>query len=248
MRRLFGTATVAAGRPFVIVFPGRTGSSWLVSALDEHPEIDAAGELLVRRDAAEQVGLIRDALAPRRGRAARGFKTKMKDVADPDALRNAIADAGALVIHMRRDDRLRLAISRINARRLHAATGRWNRQLDRERGRETDAAPVDPIGFDELHEALVASAAEVDRVATFVGSLAGDVVEVRYADILRSPEVVLESVQAAIGVPPRPLRSRVVKNSDEDLRTSIPDFDDLRARFAATPFAVAFDVDPRRES
>ena len=40
--------------PFVILFPGRTGSSWLVSSLASHPAIHAEGERLVRMPAARQ--------------------------------------------------------------------------------------------------------------------------------------------------------------------------------------------------
>ncbi len=243
MRWPFTSATGGVGRPFVIVFPGRTGSSWLVSALDDHPAIEARGEILVRRDAREQADLIPGALAARGRIRARGFKTKMKDVADPDLLRTAIHAADAVVVHMRRPDRLRLALSRINARRLHAETGRWNRTES-----ASHAARGGPIAFDEWHAALVACGEEVDRVDAFAASMAGEVVEVRYAEILRDPAGVLEAVQRAVGVAPRPLRSQVVKNTDEDLRTVIPDFDDLRARFADTPFATVFDVDPVRET
>ncbi len=231
----------AEGRPFVIVFPGRTGSSWLISALSSHPTIEAQGEILVRQEPAAQRMLIRDALSPRRGVTARGFKTKMKDVADPDDLRAAIVEANALIIHMRRADLLRLALSRINARRLHEATGRWNRTTD------MPDSVVAPVSVEDLRAALEACAEEVSKVETFVESVSGDVIDIRYADILHVPEEVLASVQRAIGVDPRTVRSGVVKNTDEDLGEWLPDFDDWRRRFADTPFAAAFEIDPRRE-
>ncbi len=239
----FGRATDGTGRPFVIVFPGRTGSSWLVSALAEHPAVEAQGEILVRRSRAEQSTLIRAALAPRGRRRARGFKTKMKDVADPAALRLAIEEREALVIHMRRDDRLRLALSRINARRLHDATGRWNRTAGTER--DPDATPVT---VEELHRAFESNAEEVARVDAFVASLTSDVLEIRYADILRDAAAVLDRTQRAVRIEPRPLRSKVIKNTDEDVRPIIPDLTSMAARFADTPFAAAFDIDPARES
>ena len=231
----------AVGRPFVIVFPGRTGSSWLVSALAAHPAVEAQGEILVRQAPEAQRRLVREALAPGRRVVARGFKTKMKDVADPDDLRAAIVEAHALIIHMRRADLLRLALSRINARRLHEATGRWNRTTDMP---DSVAAP---IMAEELEAALEACVEEVSRVEAFVGSVTGDVLDVRYVDILRAPEDVLASVQKAIGVEPRTVRSGVAKNTDEDLGGWLPDFDEWRRRFADTPFTAAFDIDPRRE-
>jgi LPS sulfotransferase NodH len=234
-------STPAVGRPFVIVFPGRTGSSWLVSALAAHPSVEVQGEILVRQAAEAQRRLVRAALVPGRRVTARGFKTKMKDVADPDDLRDAIVETNALVIQMRRADLLRLALSRINARRLHDATGRWNRTA------EMPESGVVPVTTEELQAALEACVDEVSRVETFVESVSGDVMDIRYADILRTPDEVLASVQTAIGVEPRTVRSGVVKNTDEDLRPWLPDFDGWRRWFADTPFAAAFEIDPTRE-
>ncbi|MFM1833054.1 MAG: hypothetical protein RLZZ461_1370 [Planctomycetota bacterium] len=212
-----------------------------MSALGAHPAVEAQGEILVRQSPEAQRRLVRAALAPGRRVTARGFKTKMKDVAEPDDLRAAIVELNALVIHMRRADLLRLALSRINARRLHDATGRWNRTADMP---ESGAVPVTT---EELQTALEACVDEVAKVETFVESVSGDVIDIRYADVLRAPEDVLESVQRAIGVEPRTVRSGVVKNTGEDLRPWLPDFDDWRRRFAETPFAAAFEVDPRQE-
>jgi hypothetical protein len=230
------------GRPFVVVFPGRTGSSWLMSALTDHPLIEAQGEILVRQASEAQRGLVRAALAPVRRITARGFKTKMKDVADPDDLRAAIVEANAMVIRMRRADLLRLALSRINARRLHDATGRWNRTA------EMPESGVVPVTTEELQAALEACVDEVSRVETFVESVSGDVIDIRYADILRAPDDVLASVQTAIGVEPRAVRSDVAKNTGEDVRPWLPDFDEWRRRFADTPFAAAFEIDPTQEN
>jgi LPS sulfotransferase NodH len=104
-----------------------------------------------------------------------------------------------------------------------------------------------PIMAEELEVALEACVEEVSRVEAFVESVTGDVLDVRYVDILRAPEDVLASVQKAIGVEPRTVRSGVAKNTDEDLGGWLSDFDEWRRRFADTPFAAAFEIDPRRE-
>jgi hypothetical protein len=100
---------------------------------------------------------------------------------------------------------------------------------------------------EELQTALEACIDEVSKVETFVESVSGDVIDIRYADILHAPDDVLASVQTAIGVESRAVRSGVVKNTDEDLRPWLPDFDDWRRRFADTPFAAAFEIDPIQE-
>lgn len=230
------------GRRFVVVFPGRTGSSWLRAALDEHPAIDMQGEILVGLDVAAQSRTVSSRwrrVAP--GRAC-GFKTKMKDVADPTALAAAVDRHEAVVIRMRRDDRLRLAVSRINARRLREATGRWNAG--------DGTAPVTPEAIDPatLEAALAATAEEVARVDAFVTTLGRPVVEIAYVEILRDPEGVLDRVQSALGVPRRGLASSVVKNTGEDLRESLPNLDALREAFADSPWREVFEIDPARET
>ena len=85
-------------RPFVILFPGRTGSSWLVDALGRHPRIHAEGEILVRRSPEEQPSIWSGVWNRGSSRRAAGFKTKLKDVVDPAALASAIEEAGVVVV------------------------------------------------------------------------------------------------------------------------------------------------------
>ena len=46
-----GSKSIVPPVRFAILFPGRTGSSFLVSCLESHPEVLAEGERLVRRSA-----------------------------------------------------------------------------------------------------------------------------------------------------------------------------------------------------
>lgn len=226
----------------MILFPGRTGSSWLVAALGNHPRVDAQGEILVGKDPAAQRRLVEERL---RGEippgGSRGFKTKLKDVADHDALKSAIGTE-TRVVHMVRRDLLRLAISTINARRLHRRTGRWNRV-----GGVEQLPPLE-TGIDDLVAAIDQCAAAVETLARFVGGLAAPVLEVDYAEVLHSPADLLDRVQRHLGVAPRPLSSGVLKNTGTNLRTAIAGFDGLLGELSRSRWsALLSDLDPAEE-
>lgn len=174
------------------------------------------------------------------GRAA-GFKTKPKDVADPAFLVEEIRRHEAVVIRLRRSDLLRLAISRINARRLRASTGRWNAG--------DGVAPVQPVSLDPetLRQALEACREEVDRVDALCRGSGRPVLDLDYVDVLRRPEEIVARCQEALGVPVLPLESAVRKNTDENLERAIPNLHELRDRFLGGPWEAVFDVDFSRE-
>ena len=229
------------GRRFVVVFPGRTGSSWLRDALERHPCVTMRGEMLVGLDADAQRRAVAQVFGRVRGGRAAGFKTKLKDVADPAFLAEMIERYDATVVRMRREDLLRLALSRINARRLHDAAGRWNAG--------EGVAPVEARAIDPgvLREALESARGEVDRVEAFVRRLDRPVVEVAYHEILQDPAAVLGRIQSVLGVPPRSLESRVVKNTTEDLTEAIPNLEEIAAALEGEEWARIFEVDRRVE-
>ena len=232
------------GTRFLILFPGRTGSSWLVDGLSRHPRVRAEGEILVGRAADAQRSELERLYGGRPTRFAVGFKTKLKDVADLDALRSCIQERGLTVLRMRRRDLLRLAISRINARRLHAATGRWNR---RSSDRPERGADVADVAVDELVDALVACRDDVARLDDFIASAGVVPCEIEYADILSQPAEVLARVQDALGVEHRRLVSSVAKNTSQELSAAVGNIEALRRELAGGEWSSVFDVDPISE-
>lgn len=227
---------------FLILFPGRTGSSWLVDGLSRHPSVRVEGEVLVGRSASEQSELFDRLLGTRAGNKASGFKTKMKDVADDDLLRRCILDHDVLVILMRRADLLRLALSRINARRLYEATGAWNVRAGRSPMGDAE------ISVEELDAALAECEEEVRSLDSFVSSLEVEPKVIEYASIIDSPESVLDAVQEWIGVKVRSLAPAVVKNTSQDLTRAVSNFDRLREEMSTGRWERIFDVDPFRET
>ena len=230
-----------AATRFLILFPGRTGSSWLVDGLSRHPSISIQGEVLVGESEVGQQKIFKRLLGAAAGPRASGFKTKLKDVADPASLRRCVHENDVVVISMRRADLLRLALSRINARRLYEATGAWNIRAG--------AKPLGDgeVSVEELSQALSDCRSDVQRLQEFVDSLGGHPHVIEYADIIASPESVLARVQEWLGVEVRPLLSSVVKNTNEDLTAAVSNFAQLREALSDGGWGPVFDVDPIRE-
>lgn len=233
-----------AGTRFLILFPGRTGSSWMISALQSHPHVRAEGEILVKQDALAQRRLL-DGLhgaIPAAGHAA-GFKTKLKDVADLEGLRHRIRETPIAVIAMRRRDLIRLSISRITARRLHEHSGRWN--LDA----RTSAAPTRPIGASEFIESIEHCDRTVRELDGFVNGLDAPRLDLEYAEILADPASTLERVQRFLGISSQPLQSTVRKNTDEDLHRAVPNLAELLGAIGTTRWSsLLSEFDSRREA
>ena len=231
----------SVGTRFLILFPGRTGSSWLVDGLSRHPRIRVEGEILVGLSSAKQRSELERLFGGRPSRSAVGFKTKLKDVPDLDVLKACIQGHDLAVFRMRRRDLLRLAISRINARRLHAATGRWNRR--------SGDRPVsgEDVAVDELVDALACSRDDVARLDDFVAAAGVVPCEIEYADILSEPAKVLARVQDVLGVPHRRLLSSVAKNTSQDLAAAVGNIEALRRELAGGEWASVFEVDPFSE-
>ena len=226
---------------FLILFPGRTGSSWLVDGLSRHPDICVEGEILVGQSAAAQEKIFKRLLRAGSSPRASGFKTKLKDVADPESLRRCVRENNVVVISMQRADLLRLALSRINARRLYEATGAWNVRAG--------AKPMGDgeVSAEELSKALSDCQSDVRTLGEFIDSLGVEPHVIEYADIINAPESVLTMVQDWIGVEARSLLPSVVKNTNQDLTDAVPNFTELRNEMAGGTWGSVFDVDTVKE-
>lgn len=225
---------------FVILFPGRSGSTWLVSALDAHPAITAKGEVLdpLRPQGPEaQLEWTRSFFRGRivsRDRAV-GFKTKLRDVLDQDGFGRLLAEYDARLIYLDRRNDVKHAISRITARRLKDTTGRWNRY-------DGDAA-LEPfaVDVDDFESRLRAVEEEKATIAGYVGRQDRPLLHLDYEDLLADPTATFHRILAFLGLPPAPIRGSTLKNTSDDLREVVTNFAALRARYAGTRYEPMFD-------
>jgi LPS sulfotransferase NodH len=260
--------TTAARQPdrthYVILFQGRAGSSFLVDALGRLPGVVAEGEMLVGLDPARgsfanrlrrlfrpgpddgpaqfQTDTTRHFYAAAwPGARAIGFKTKVRDVYDLEAFARVLTACDVRAIALDRRNAVKQAVSNLNADRLHQALGEWNLPDGKARLGPFTAEPAD---FDDALRRVVFAQEMLD---VFVRHLRVPVLRLEYEDLLREPAGWFGSVCRFIGVPPAEPRSAVAKNTDDDLRSVLLNFDELKARYDGTPYAAMFDDRVARE-
>lgn len=224
---------------FVILFPGRTGSSYLTSMLASHPDIDAQSEAigwLRPRGADAQIEWANQFLrGPLLGRErVIGFKTKLRDVEDRQRFTEVLREHRPRLIFLTRENDVKHAVSRLNARRLHDATGHWNRQ-------DGDGVlPPMHVEPDDFAHHLAKAVEEKADTTAFVNTLDLPCLVVSYEE-LTSDDGTLPRILTYIGATARPLTGATQKNTDDRLRQVVSNFDELRSHYVGTPYEAMFD-------
>jgi hypothetical protein len=228
--------------PFVILFIERDGSTYMTSMLGSHPAIEMVYErfsVMQQRgeDATAQLDWARDYFTPPAigRRAAVGFKTKLVDVLDPDGFAALLQEKQCHIIRMQRRNRVKAVISRINARRLYEATGKWNLYDKSDRMPPMD---VDPAEFLQFLDEREQAEQELDR---YVARLDRPTLNISYEELLVDRDNVLASVFSFLGVAQRAVVEKTMKHTRDDLREVVTNFDELRQSVAGTPYASMFD-------
>lgn len=226
--------------PFVVLFEGRTGSSYLITSLSTHPNVRAGWEELVQLKKfghEAQAQWTRKALtAPWIGRfSAVGFKTKLRDIADPLQFSQLLRERGANIIHMQRRNRVKVAISEINCNVLHARTGLYNVY------KEDDRLPPIRIEAPDFINTLALREKLDGDLKRFVDGLRLPTLDVYYENILLDEPGTLKTIYEFIGVPPRMTKGASYKNTSDDLRNALLNFEELKASVSGTPYEEMFD-------
>jgi LPS sulfotransferase NodH len=229
-------------RRFVVLFVERDGSTYLMSLLRSHPEIDAQNERLAMlkeagKTAGDQMTWMREFFTPPLAGSLRalGFKTKLPDILDPAGVARLLQEHECRIIHLQRRNRVKAVVSRINARRLYEASGNWNLYSESDR---LPPATIDPALFEE---ALNTREDQEQALADYVGGLHLPTLSLCYEDLLVSRDDALSRVFSLLGVRPHAVAGRPLKNTNDDLRSAVLNFGELRARYAGTRYEPMFD-------
>ena len=225
---------------FVILFPGRTGSTFLVSALDAHPDVEAKGEVLdglrPKGVEAQRAWVERYLRGPAIGRSkAIGFKTKLRDVLDQDAFTAAVERYNTRIIVLDRRNDVKHAVSRITARVLRDRTGRWNRYEG------SEALGLLQIDADDFASRLSAVEEEKETIRSYVAGLDRPHLQIDYEDLCLDPPATFKKVFEYLGVRSVPVAGATLKNTSDDLREVISNFDEIRTAYVGTPYESMFD-------
>jgi LPS sulfotransferase NodH len=255
---------------FVILFQGRTGSTFLVDALRRHPEVDADGEIL-QNEAQElrgwkthenpyrrawRTGKLAYRGTPvesqlrrteqrwrdaRPGAMAVGFKTKIRDLLDIESFKDLLEREGARVIMMERDNLVKQAVSRVRSMDLWRNTKASSGHGDWNLMSEKDRLGESEIPFAEFDRMLQLVTYDKAVLQASVDYLDVPKIRMEYADLLRDRDAWLGRVFDFLGVRHVDLESGVLKNTSDDLSESVSNFAELRARYVGTPYEEMFD-------
>lgn len=212
---------------YVTLFPGRTGSTWLASHMQSHPQILARLEMLRRHNATwmEQKACLEELFGPvrHRGIHAVGFKTKIHAVQDWEQFSQYLHQHSFRIIHQVRDNHLKFIVSVVRAKLLRNAQGKSNLM-------EPSQQPIGPI---EIPEPLFARAKKRLNVARylqeFVDSLELPLIRITYEQLLSDEQGALNRVWDFLGVEHHPTTGRTRKNTPDDLRQAVTNLDELLA-------------------
>lgn len=239
MRKFFFRSEVA---PYVILFIERDGSTYMISLLTSHPQIQSVYErfAVMRQkgtNGKEQIEWARQFFSPpiiTRYRAV-GFKTKLVDILDKDAFLHLLREKNVRIIQMQRRNQVKAVVSRINAKRLHDVTGNWNLYNEKER---LPAFEIDP---DMFHQYLLERIQADEELTNFTEKLNLPTLKMVYEDLLVNRDRVLSRVFDFLGVDPFPVQGKTLKNTSDDLKEVILNFEQLRSKYSGTKFESMFD-------
>lgn len=228
--------------PFVILFIERDGSTYMVSMLSEHPQINIVYERFAvlkeqGQSATAQLAWAKELFSPAWiGRdKAMGFKTKLKDVLDLEAFTQLLHEKQVHVIHMQRRNVIKAVVSKINAKRLHDKTGNWNLY------NESDRLPPAVLDVGEF-DALVQEREALDReLANYVATLKLPVLAVCYEDLLQNRDNILAQIFNFLNAKSIAVTGKTKKNTRDDLREVIENYDALYTHYAGTRYESMFE-------
>lgn len=227
---------------FVVLFTGRSGSSYLTSLLNSHPNVICEGEMLAQiirngEPIQRQLGWSRTFFEAGRsdGILAVGYKTKMADVADPEGFRGMLQELGIRVVHLVRRNLVKQVVSAINAERLFKRTGEWNIRDERSR---LGAFSIAPGEFDVALRNRVAGETQLSMA---VKELAVPTLCVGYEDLLYELHSTLDGLFSFLEIPPAAVGSEFKKHTPDSLRDVVLNLAELKAVYAGTEYEAMFD-------
>jgi len=230
---------------FLVLFEGRSGSTYLIESLATHPQIRAEKEMFAsikekteRESAAsaEQLRCLQAFFAsgPYDYRAV-GFKTKIKDILDRDKIAGALQQFGTRIILLQRRNRIKLLVSLLNAMQLNEATGDWNLY------RESDRQPklqIDVAEFKQWLDVTEQSNLDLNQYAEQLGL---PILRLFYEEILTADGPTFERVCDFLGVPYQALNGNCIKHTSDDLREVVQNLDELKGEFIGTRYEPMFE-------
>jgi len=224
--------------PFVVFFQGRAGSTYIMEALNSHPKIRAEMEITgVKRTQTKEYSELRKLLTPplHGYYAATGFKVKLEDIRYPGSLKKLLKEIKPHIILLLRRNRVKMVISWINSARIAETTRDWNIYHEKDR--------LNPVTVDinDFNKVLKHVEKEKRRMESYVKSLKLPVLTLYYEDLLLNEQETLKRTCSFLGIVFIQMKGRCLKNTSDNLRKAIANFDELKNNFIGTQYEKMFD-------
>jgi LPS sulfotransferase NodH len=222
---------------YIILFPGRTGGSHLQQLLRSHPAIICEPECLVKKSESFQkrwlISLYEEERQP--GIQAVGFKTKLKDVVNVAEFKALLEKHSVFVIYMWRENVVKQAFSRINARRLYNERGLWNLH------EEHPPLPPMRVSIPQFEEALEHHIIHKKKLEEFIKELPLPVYRLRYEDLVGDEAKVVGEILRNLKVELRPLRSPLKKVTSDRLEAAFTNYQEIKQHYYGSELWRYFD-------
>jgi len=164
-----------------------------------------------------------------------GFKTKLRDISDPALFRDLLRGLKVRIIHMQRKNRVKVTVSEINCNILHKKTNYYNVYKA-----ENRLPPIN-ISIAQFRETLKKREELDNALKDYVAGLNLPTLELYYEDLLKDEDTLLRSTYNFLDVPFLPTKGKSFKNTSDNLREALLNFDELRAAYAGTAYEKMFD-------
>lgn len=244
---------------FVIVFEGRTGSSYTVSCLNSHSRILCYSEVLAQRPGILQKKILKgltDGAAIEKRFSMRlnptyyhgeiqttdsldavGFKTKLQDLKDIVGFDAYLHQHDFRLVYLKRRNVIKSAISMLNAKRLvqKYGDGHWNASQKKQ---VQGAIYVDPDALLAQIKRRIQLEAYHQR---FYGLYGGKKQVFYYEDLLQNEQVFLQELVGFLDAPPESLAGGFLKNTPDLLSDAILNYEEIQSLFRNSHFDRFFD-------
>ena len=235
----------------ILLFEGRTGSTWLARLLQQSPDISFLGEELAELESKgwnEQEQWIEklfgDPLSFQDERIKKqtrviGFKIKLREIVNENEFKKIIQKYKCKIIYMKRNNLVKQTISSIRAMDLFEKNGIYN--LDKDNAEKALGAYKIPLErFDETLKWI----SSVDKkLATFINDLSLQILQVTYEDLLENYEDTLNMVFNYLDAEKVVPVQTTAKHTSDDLTDVVTNYEELKNYYIGTVYEKMFKCD-----
>lgn len=242
---------------YIITCPARTGSSTLVNYLMSHPDICSHAEVfgpqtvelyglipsfnppimdwLIEYRTRDPIRFLHDFVFDAGTRQSVGCKFKFEEQSLPQYKK--------LVDHIRRDTAIKIIfLTRKNLLKRYVSqylAVHVHKRFNVHKGHPLPPAATIRLSPSECETEFEYTTERQKRFRAFFGN--HPILEVTYEDLVDHKEQTLAAIQDFLGVERRELTTRIVKIQQQPMSEVIENYDELKAYFAGTEYAVFFD-------